>query len=115
MNREQRRAVKKAIKQGKVDINKVQQAMLDLAELHSSTYGISEGDKVKLDYEKITSDPNYDNMNPDWKAWIDEHKDQELTVDFSERQNKNKLFCEFLEDTNEVKWLFFVGDLIKIS
>lgn len=115
MNREQRRALKKKIDRGEVNIDKVQQAILDLAELRASEYGISNGDKVKLNYEKIVSDVNYKDMNDEWKQWIEEHKDIELTVKFDDKHSKNRLFCEFEEDTNETKWLFFVGDLIKIS
>lgn len=115
MNREQRRNLQKAIKSGKVDVDKVKNALSDLIELQASTYGIEQGDKVKLNYDKIVSDPNFENMNPDFKTWVNQNKDTILTVEFEERQERNKMFCTFLEDDSGLKWWVFVGDLIKVG
>ena len=115
MNREQKRSLKKSIKSGKVRIDKVRNALLDVLTNGASTYGIEQGDKVRLNYEKLISDPNYDKMNEEWKDWIEKHKNVILSVKFDEKHAVNKLFCGFDEDDSGKNWLFFVGDLIKIE
>ena len=115
MNREQKRSLKKSIKSGKVRIDKVRNALLDVLTNGASTYGIEQGDKVRLNYEKLTSDPNYDKMNEEWKDWIEKHKNVVLSVKFDEQHAVNKLFCGFDEDDSGKNWLFFVGDLTKIE
>ena len=114
MNREQKRNIKKAINRGKINIDKAQKAFTEILQEKVNAFGINQGDKVKLDYEKLTNDPNFSRMNEEWKKWIEEHKNTKLTVDFDENHVKNKLFCVFEEDESEVKWLFYVGDLIKL-
>ena len=115
MNREQKRNLKRAIKRGKINIDKTQKAFSDILQEKASAFGINKGDKVKLDYEKLTNDPNFPRMNEEWKRWIEDHKNTELTVDFDENHTKNKLFCVFVEDESDIKWLFYVGDLIKLE
>lgn len=119
MNREQKRKVKKAvksgIKSGKIRIDKVKSFLEDTIRAQVDSYGIKEYDKVKLNYDKIVSDVNFPNMNPKFQQWIHDSKDKIFTVEFDEEHSKNKMFCNFAEDANDVKWLIFVGDLIKIN
>ena len=115
MNREQKRSLEKSIKSGKVDIEKVKKVVTEFANDTANSYGIKDGDKVKIDYERIVNDVNYPKMNPDFQKWIDDHKDKVLTVKFDE-SDRPKLFCSFEECVEEKSpWLVFVGDLTKID
>ena len=114
MNREERRNLEKAIKGGKVDIEKVKQAVAELTNDMASSYGIQDGDKVRINYEKIVNDVNYPKMNPEFKAWIEDHKSDILTVEIPE-SHKNRLFCGFAECSDDAPWLVFLGDLVKVD
>lgn len=78
-----------------------------------------EGEKVKLNYDRITSYRDYPKMHQAYKDFVEENKDKVLTVEFDEirkkeaEKNKGKSsLVQFAEDTNEPKFLFFGVDLI---
>lgn len=110
MNREQKRAfVKRAKKKGVGT-----EAAKAYAEIISNGSGkptppqdIVEGEKIKLNLKNITSRANYDNMSDKYKIFVNE--------------NENTIFTAHVEKPNlisfaeEPKWLFWSGDLIKVS
>ena len=114
MNREQRRILEKATRSGKLKQNSKILEFKDRLDKTAQMFDIQDGDFVKLNYEKIISDVNYENMNPDWKSFVEKHKNDILKV---KMDKKMSLFCELVsenEENNDV-WLFYLGDLIKES
>lgn len=81
-----------------------------------------EGDKVKINTEKILSEPNWKNKNKTYQSFVLEHKDTIFTVEYDpintqRRQVYQKgaypaLLC-LKEDPNH--FLFWEGDLIKVK
>lgn len=110
MNREQKRAfVKRAQKKG-VDKN----AAKAYAEIISGGAGtpnlpqeITEGEKIKLDIEKIKARRNYERMSAMYKEFVDANPDTVFTAHV-EKPNLVSL-------AEEPKWLFWSGDLIKVE
>lgn len=109
MNREQKRALEKKARNN--GMNK--ELAKTFAEIASGTgnnsprQDISEGDKIQLNVELIKSRKNYDRMNPKYKELVE--------------SSEGKIFTAHVERTHmislveEPAWLFWSGDLIKIS
>lgn len=110
MNREQKRAfVKRAQKKG-IDKDSAKA----YAEIISSGSGtpsppqdIAEGEKVKLDIEKIKGRKNYERMSDKYKEFVMANPDTIFTAHV-ERPSLISL-------VEEPKWLFWCGDLIKLE
>ena len=110
MNREQKRAfVKKAKKRGTSE-----KAAKAYAEIISSGSGtptppqeIVEGEKIKLDIDKIKERKNYEIMSDEYKEFVDKNTDTVFTAHV-ERPTLISL-------NEEPKWLFWCGDLIKVK
>lgn len=75
---------------------------------------IDDGDKVKLDYEKIIKDKKYNKKTDKYKEFVEKNKNKIFTVFFEEKYLGNKLLACLQEDDNEPKWLFWVGFLKKV-
>ena len=74
---------------------------------------LTEGSKVKINYERIMS--NKENMSERYLEFITNHKDQIMTVKYDPKHTDNPtVFC-LEEDDSEVKWLFDVSDLILVE
>lgn len=79
---------------------------------------LNEGEKVKLDYEKIVSDVNYKNKKDRYKQFIEDNKDRIFTVVYDEKFGRNPtkkapwLVC-LQEDETNPKWLFYTNNLVK--
>lgn len=110
MNRQQRRAfVKKAQSKG---ISKnaaeayiaIKEAGLDKLSLPKQ---FQEGDKVKLDVEKIMKRKDYEKMNPKYKEFVESSADKVFTVHL-ERETLISL-------REQPEWLFWSGSLIKVK
>lgn len=71
-----------------------------------------DGDKVTLNYKQITSRKDWKRKLPNYKNWVNENKDRVFTISKGEKYNE---FVTFKEDTSEEKWLFWVGDLVKVK
>ena len=79
---------------------------------------LEEGRKVKLNYKKMISHPDW-NKNLDFNKrnhhnWVELHKDNIFTVEYDERHKDGILLC-LKEDATEPKWLFYEGDLIEVN
>ena len=117
MNRAERRAtVKKLTKNGvtRASAETFVKRMNDRTQNPVTTW---EGEKVKLDYNRISTYPDWPEMRKEYREWVTTHKDDVFTVEFdpvkkkAKSQNVNKV-VQFVEDTTSPKWLFFAGDLI---
>ena len=104
MNREERRKLEKLQK-------KIKNVLIREERLR-------EGQKVKLNYKKMISHPDW-NKNLDenktcYHNWVELHKDDIFTIEYDENHQDGILVC-FEEDTTEPKWLFYEGDLVEVK
>lgn len=80
-----------------------------------------EGDKVQLNYNKIISYPNYKKvMRKDYIEFVQNHKDDILTVEYDPRRvleglSSMNYIVQLKEDTTNPKFLFSSIDLILIK
>lgn len=110
MNRQQKRAfVKKA--QSKGISRNVAEAYLAIKEAGLDKVSLpkqfQEGDKVKLDVEKITQRKDYEKMNPRYKEFVESNVDTVFTAHL-ERETLISL-------AEQPEWLFWSGSLIKVK
>lgn len=111
MNREQRRKYERQLRTkgvSKEDMN------LFFKMLSSSPDDFKDGDKARINVERIQSHPDYEKMNPKYKKFLEDNKESVFTVILS-KKGFNKSFVEFEEDTTEPKWLWCSDDLIKVE
>ena len=120
MNREQRRqTVKNLQKKGlKRESAETIVERMDFTEHHFSR-DVWEGEKVKLNYNRITHYKDWKILRQEYKDFVEANKDTVFTVEFDDirkkEAEKNDGFsglCQFVEDTTPVKWLFYAIDLI---
>lgn len=72
-----------------------------------------EGSKVKLNYDRIIE--NTEGKSELYLKFVEEHKDDILTIEYDENhKNSPTIFC-LAEDTNPVKWLFDISDLTLVE
>ncbi|MDO5546868.1 MAG: hypothetical protein Q4F79_00050 [Eubacteriales bacterium] len=110
MNRQQKRAfVKKA--QSKGISKNVAEAYLAIKEAGLDKVSLpkqfQEGDKVKLDVEKIMQRKDYEKMNPRYKEFVESNVDTVFTAHL-ERETLISL-------AEQPEWLFWSGSLIKVK
>lgn len=78
MNREQRRKLNLSITESKVATDLINMAKIKKA--LDEYKPIAEGTKVKLDFKKISSHPDYPRLNPKYREWVENNKDKEFIV-----------------------------------
>jgi hypothetical protein len=72
-----------------------------------------EGSKVKLNYDRIME--NTEGKSELYLEFVEEYKDDILTIEYDERHKDSpSVFC-LAEDTNPVKWLFDISDLVLVE
>lgn len=120
MNREQRRqTVKNLQKKGlKRESAETFVERMDFTE-HSFNRDVWEGEKVKLNYDRITHYKDWKILRQEYKDFVEANKDTVFTVEFDDIRKKEaekskgiSSLCQFVEDTTPVKWLFYAIDLI---
>lgn len=73
----------------------------------------TEGTKVKLNYNRIME--NKEGKSELYLKFVEEHKDEVLTIEYdNNHKDSPTIFC-LKEDTNEVKWLFDISDLTLVE
>lgn len=119
MNREQRRRVAKAMhnatKASPEAAILMMKAMMDEQIQSNMKPKFLPGDKVKLNYSKIISDKDYGRLVPSRKKFVEENKDTIFIVEYDPRHTNNPQVVCLVEDTNDPKWLWFVGQLSKVK
>lgn len=79
-------------------------------------YTIPEGAKVMLNYESITSEPDYKNKVEGYREFVENNKDKVFTVQYDEKYRNKPVLVSLAEDTNKIKWLWHCeSDLIVID
>lgn len=109
LNREDKRRIANAYHLSMQQVERIFSAATKT--YHFDTY--TEGSKVKLNYERIME--NKDDKSELYLKFVEDHKDDVLTVKYDEHHKENPtVFC-LEEDENESKWLFDISDLILIE
>ena len=102
MNRKQKRDfIKKARQKGV----KESDALAYLTTQEGSE--IKEGDKVRLNVNKIKASPDYQIMRPDYKEFVEKNANKIFTAHY-----EKEMLVSLVE---EPKWLFWRGNLTKIN
>ncbi|WP_206459318.1 hypothetical protein [Anaerovorax sp. IOR16] len=109
MNRQERRKYIRELRKFGISGKQIED-ILFLKEA-SENVCLQEGQKVKLNLEKIKSNVNYENMSDKYKKFIELHKDDIFTVEYDKNHMNNPVVVCFKEDTTDPKWLFWDGDL----
>ena len=79
-------------------------------------YTIPEGTKVMLNYESITTEPDYKAKVEGYRTFVENNKDKIFTVQYDEKYRNKPVLVSLAEDTNEIKWLWHCeSDLIVID
>ena len=113
MNRAERRQYEKSMRKMGAKNSEAKR----LSSMLKENNQLKEGDKVKINYEKITKEPDYDSRLATYKTFIEDNKDKILTVEFDDKKaiNGSHFLVQFVEDTSSPKWLFYVDDLIAVE
>lgn len=69
------------------------------------------GTKVRLNYEKITADPDYARKVEPYKQFVEENRGAIFTVEYDDKYRHDPMFVCLKEDSREVRWLWHVSDL----
>ena len=91
--------------------------MLKMAEEYNEyNEYLTEGTKVKLNYEWITEHPTYNKMQKAYKDFVENNKDTIFTVEYDKKHGSNSYMVCLKEDTTPVKWLWHSSsDLIVVE
>lgn len=109
MNREEKRKLAKKLKMSYADL----MASLDFQIVDMTIDQIPTGTKVKINYDRIMK--HKEELSEKYIKWITEHKDEIFTCEKDETLSDTDTRVQLAEDTNEVKWLFHVSDLILVD
>lgn len=116
MNREQKRAqIKQLQKKG---MKKSEAARL--VNQFADSLQLEEGATVKLNYDLMTSLPDWNNQREEYKAWVEAHKDEYMTVEWDARRKEantrdKKIMVCLKEDETDPKWLFHSSVLTPVA
>lgn len=77
---------------------------------------LSEGQKVKLNYELIIRHPQWKQQDEEFRQWVKENKDKVFTVEYEPVRKQTNAYdkmwnVNFVEDTHEPKWLLHTDTL----
>lgn len=116
MNRQQKRATAQRLRKNSAKplTFKEAQRVAQILDQVKQPSGIVDGDKVTLDYDKITATQQYTGANPEYKKFVEDHKGEIFTAKKPENRANKQIF-ELAEDPSGVKWLFWGGHLKKVE
>ena len=109
LSRSEKRSIAKRFGMSMKEVEKI----LKDATIQNVYETFTEGSKVKLDYDRIME--NIDGKSELYLKFVEDHKDEILTIEYDERHTDSPtVFC-LKEDSNPVKWLFDISDLILVE
>jgi hypothetical protein len=120
-NRAQRRKAEKVLKTGKKskeEMNRIIDVMnaisgFDVSDLPKFKECLLEGDRVKLNYNRIKSHKSYDSYRPEYKAFVEAAgEDTIFTVEYDKGKTDKPSLVVLREDITDPKWLFCDVDLL---
>lgn len=112
MNREEKRKYEQQLKARGASSNDIRKALL-IREYMALRTRLHEGDKVKLDVQKIRDSPDWRKYSERYKQFVEENEDKIFTVEYDEKHS-SAVVC-LKEDPSEVKWLWWEGNLVKVT
>jgi hypothetical protein len=83
--------------------------------LKNTTNDIQEGQKVRIDYKQISSRKDYAGMQPKYKQFVEEHRENIFQIKFNDRYKDHSIVSLIDERGNQPIWLFWLGDLIMVE
>ena len=104
-NRKERRALAKKLKITPQKLNELLQVQIENIAIDY----LPNGQKVKLKADKILE--RKEELSEKFIQFVEEHKDDILTVERDPSKDEDAQVVCLKEDTNEVKWLFHYADL----
>ncbi|MDD3021977.1 MAG: hypothetical protein PHX61_13505 [Alphaproteobacteria bacterium] len=108
MNREQRRSVQKKTGLSADQIKTVEKVMQGTP-LKAET--IPEGAHVKLKTDRLFGMKDFASMQTKWRKFVQEHQDTVFTVEYDPKFGDTPSLVQFVEDPNEIKFLWHISDL----
>lgn len=109
-NRKDRRALLKAARGSGVSKEEVIKFIETTEPTVEGVRPLEEGQRVRLNVATIMSDVNYPNKVEEYRNFVEQNSDKIFTVEYDERHTDGH-FVSLVEDTREVKWLWWVGEL----
>ena len=114
MNRNDKRKFEKELKAKGYKHNEIEKMIL-IKEIMDNKKYLQEGQKVKLNLDKIKSHPDYNKLTEKYKIWVEDHKDDIFTVTYDKKYQINPVLVCLEEDENIPRWLFYEGELTVIK
>ena len=111
MNRAQKRQLAKDIKRASKHSHQVDLGFLAHKKGNRDGLSIPEGSKVQLNIEKMKKHPDWDRLEERYRKFVEDNIDTVFTVEYDEQYQYEPLWVCLVEDTNPIKWLFYIGDL----
>ena len=114
MNRAERRKYAKAMKKMGANTEEISR----MNNMLKTENQFAEGTKVKLNYEKITSQTDYGMRVENFRNFVEENKDTVFTVEYENDKaikGRDQFIVTFKEDPTTPKWLWYVDDLIAVE
>lgn len=109
MNREQRRKLRECLKS---NIRYFSGEIDDLSG-NKEFYPLKDGDKVLLNVCKITARKDYCKTQPEYQSFVEQNKGIVFTARLYRKYNDG--FSAMVELKEDPRWLFWNGDLIRIT
>lgn len=112
MNRAQRRAADRKLRsvKGYAAHKRLIEASMKLGATEDM---LEDGEQVRLDVDRIMSRPEWERLNADYRAFVQEHRDTVFTVKIRRRSVGGYPVIVDLEGYDT--WSFWSGDLIRLK
>jgi len=123
-NRDDVRALKKVLRRsGKtkeeadkiIDLTKVMTKAFDNEPQFRTKECLFEGDKVKLNIDKILAYPDWESRQEQYRDFVMDNVDTVFTVQYDEKYQSKPAVVKLLEDKSEQQWLFSDVDLLVLD
>ena len=112
MNRERKRELTSRLKKKGFTEEQIK-AYLFLKTRDTYATKLQSGDKVQLDREAITKDPNWERKVAPYKTWCSEHFGEVFTTQVHKEERPD--LWQLNEDCTEPKWLFHASELLLVK
>ena len=76
---------------------------------------LAPGDKVMIDLEKMSHDPEWDKYKPEYKEFVMANANRVFTLRREIKEDGPFALVSFEEDETEPKWMFYLGHIKKVS
>ena len=98
-----------------IELTKQITKIRDVEKLPKFKECLLEGDKVKLNVEKIRQHPDWDKLQPAYKEFVEGNAGVVFTVEYDEDYADKSNLVGLKEAPDNQKWLFWDGDLFVLD